>query len=82
VKFANADRDEERVATVDWTFPLVLILAIGLALALMWRPPRARHRNIEEALASDELRKEQEQAITDSMYLADRYNVPGRGRKF
>jgi type II secretory pathway component PulM len=67
---------------VDWTFPLLLILVIVLGLALMWRPPRARRRNIEEALASDELRKEQEEAITNSQYLGDRYNVPGRGRKF
>jgi hypothetical protein len=67
---------------VDWTFPLLLIFAIVLGVALMWRPPRARRRNVEEALASDELRKEQEQAITDATYRADRFNVRPRGRKF
>jgi hypothetical protein len=66
---------------MDWTFALLLVLVITISLALMWRPPRGRRRTIDEALASDELRKEQEATMTDATYLADRYNVPGRGRK-
>ncbi|HEX8026154.1 MAG TPA: hypothetical protein VF484_08115 [Candidatus Limnocylindrales bacterium] len=67
---------------MDWTGPVAFVIAVALGMALMWRPPRGRRRNLEEALAEDELHREQEQTITRSQYLADRFNVPGRGRKF
>jgi membrane protein implicated in regulation of membrane protease activity len=66
---------------MDWTIALLLVLVIAISLALMWRPPRGRRRTVDEALASDELRKEQEAAMTEATYRADRFNVPGRGRK-
>jgi hypothetical protein len=59
-----------------------IVLLVGLvALALVWRPPRGRRRNVEEALEDDALRREQDANITNAAYMADRLNIPGRGRR-
>jgi len=39
---------------------VVAILAIGVLAALVWRPPRGRRRSVDEALASEALRREQD----------------------
>jgi type II secretory pathway pseudopilin PulG len=66
---------------MDVFVALVLVFALGALFAWSWRPSRGRRRTAEEALATDALRREQEAQLTESIYQADRYNVPGVGGK-
>jgi hypothetical protein len=58
--------------------PLVVLSAVlGV---LVWRPPRGRRGNLDQALEDDALRKERERSLTESIYRENRYNLPPRGR--
>jgi len=66
---------------VDPFYIVVGVAVVVVGAGLMWRPPRGRRRNVEEALEDDALRREQDANITNAVYMADRLNIPGRGRR-
>jgi len=66
---------------MDVFVALVLVFALGALFAWSWRPSHGRRRTAEEAVATDARRREQEAQFTESIYQADRYNVPGVGGK-
>jgi len=54
---------------------VVAILAIGVLAALVWRPPRGRRRSVDEALASEALRREQDRQLTEAVYQGDKLGI-------
>jgi len=54
---------------------VVAILAIGVLAALVWRPPRGRRRPVDEALASEALRREQDRQLTEAVYQGDKLGI-------
>jgi hypothetical protein len=73
--------NREGGSIVDPFFIVIGVAVIVGGVALMWRPPRGRRRTVEEALEDDALRREQEANISEAAYMADRLNIPGRGRR-
>jgi hypothetical protein len=54
---------------------VVVVLALLVLGALVWRPPRRRPRTPEEAVDDLALRAEQDRARTDAIRAQDRYNT-------
>ena len=67
---------------MEQLFPFLIVFGVILLFAVFWRRPRGPRRNIEEAIASDVLAREQDEQRTEDIYNADRFNVPGGNRKF
>lgn len=54
---------------------LAIVAFIGIAAALVWRPPSGRRRTPEEALEREALKREQDRAVTEAAYQGDRTNL-------
>jgi hypothetical protein len=53
----------------------VVVLVVLILSALVWRAPRRRPRNADEALDDAALRAEQDRVRTDAIYGSDRYHT-------
>jgi hypothetical protein len=55
---------------------IIAVIAGVVVLALLvWRPLRHRRGTVDEALAADALRREQDENLTDAVYEGDKLGI-------